>query len=751
MSARANDATRGDMPKKRPTKSAQLDRALDRTLQVTATEEADPYVLQGSPSTTVEKIAIKYGDAFMVSDARGDLPISEQETGLFWHGTRFLRPCDFFLEGRPLTALSHSISDEEGTCQIDLSNPYIERHQDSPLYQGTIHLRRALEIQGPQATQTFTLTSFDQRPITLRLGLKMGADFKDIFEVRGLTPSSGGELRQPHLATDQAVFSYRGRDDIVRETRLIFDPPADRAINDGVFWQVTLEGGRSERVRVAIEVSESLESADQAEVAGTRTTNTSEAPPREFVLPRIETDNVFFNRLLQRGSHDLMMMCTLTPQGLYPYGGIPWYVCPFGRDALLTSLEFLPWFPEVARGTLAFLATHQGATVNPFTEEEPGRILHEYRQGEMANCREIPFIPYYGSVDATPLFLVTLEAYVRWTNDLDFLRQLWPNAEAAARWTCEYGDSDGDSFLEYRRISEKGLVNQGWKDSWDAISYQNGTLAEPPIALCEVQGYAYAAYQAMGYLTRRLGRPAEETRRWLHLAETLRANFMHAFWWEDEQAFYLALDGAKQPCKVVGSNAGQCLWTGIVPDDYAGGVVDRMLRPDMYTEWGIRTLSSHAARYNPMSYHNGSVWPHDTAFIGAGFARYGYKAEAGKLLGNLYGLSLHYPGARLPELFCGFERRRDFGPTRYPVACAPQSWAAGAPFLLLAAALGFEPEAERGRLLLRHPELPDWLDQVDMHGMRLAGERAHLKFARTGGSTALIMTDDVNLDARVAQ
>jgi glycogen debranching enzyme len=728
-----------------PSNIDHVERTLDHALQAgPAVEEVDPYVLQGA-ATTVEKIALKFGDTFMVTDARGNLPISEQETGLFWHGTRFMRPCDFFIEGHPLTHLSHSTSDEEGTCQIDLTNPFITRRGEPPFFQGTLHIRRSLEIQGQQATQVLELASYDREPLTVRLGLKMGADFKDIFEVRGLRSAERGELHPARISTGEAVFSYRGRDDIERETRLTFDPPADRAINDGVFWQITLEEGRPLTLTVTIELSE-LRGADTEHI---RITTAAEAPPRDIAMPYVKTDNVFFNSMTKRGMHDLMMMCTNTPQGLYPYGGIPWYVCPFGRDALMTSIEFMPWFPEVGRGTLAFLAAHQGSKVDPFTEEEPGRILHEYRTGEMANCRDIPFIPYYGSVDATPLFLITLEHYIRWTNDLAFLRTLWPHAEAAAAWMREYADSDGDTFLEYHRISEKGLVNQGWKDSWDAISYQNGTLAEPPIALCEVQAYAFAAYMAMSYLARRLGSP-EDGLRWQHLAETLQANFLRQFWWEEEQAFYLALDGAKQPCKVVSSNAGQCLWTGIVPEGMASGLVDRMMRPDMYTEWGIRTLSANSARYNPMSYHNGSVWPHDTAFIGAGFARYGFKAEAGKLLGNLYGLSLHYEGARLPELFCGFERRRDYGPTRYPVACAPQSWAAGGPFLLLSAILGFEPDAERGRLVVRHPELPDWLEFVDMRGVRLGEQWAHLLFERTPSGTALIMKADVNLDARVA-
>ena len=292
-------------------------------------------------------------------------------------------------------------------------------------------------------------------------------------------------------------------------------------------------------------------------------------------------------------------------------------------------MEFVPWFPEIARGTLAFLAAHQGTKFDEFTEEEPGRILHEYRRGEMANCREIPFIPYYGTIDATPLFLIALESYIRWTNDMELLRQLWPNALAAAAWMQQHGDRDQDGFLEYARVSEKGLTNQGWKDSWDSVSHGDGRLAEAPIALCEVQGYTYAAYQAMAYLARRMVK-VKEADRWRHAADLLQDNFVRQFWWEREDVFYMALDGQKEPCDVVTSNAGQCLWTGIVPDEQAQRMIDRLQRDDMYTEWGIRTLSGSAPRYNPMSYHNGSVWPHDTALIGAGFARYGRKDGRGQ-------------------------------------------------------------------------------------------------------------------------
>ncbi|HEU5348457.1 MAG TPA: glycogen debranching N-terminal domain-containing protein [Ktedonobacterales bacterium] len=706
----------------------------------------DPYVLRGGASTTVEKIALKHGDTFMLTDARGDMPVSEQETGLYWHGTRFLRICDLFVEGLPMVALSHSISDEEGACQIDLTNPFLPLPQDQGIYQGVVHLRRRIELRSQQLTQTFLLTSFEPSTVDVRVGLKTGADFRDIFEVRGMERTARGEMLPPRIEHDEVVFCYRGLDGIERKTHIVPSLPADRVVNGGIFWQLRLE--RGETVQLQVEVTVSERRIDDARIQTASPESSRNMPALHMDLPGVQSDNVFFNRVLARGMHDLIMMCTPTAEGLYPYGGIPWYACPFGRDALITSLEFLPWFPEVARGTLAFLIAHQGQKEDPFTEEEPGRILHEYRTGEMANCREIPFIPYYGSIDATPLFLMLFEAYIRWTNDMVFLKAYWANAQAAAQWMQKYGDRDGDTFLEYEKTSETGLVNQGWKDSWDSISYRDGCLGEPPIALCEVQGYAYAAYRAMSYLSGRLGKH-DEREYWRKTAETLQMNFLRSFWWEEEYTFYIALDGEKRPCDVVASNAGHCLWSGIVPEEWGQPVVERLLADDMYTEWGIRTLSAREQRYNPMSYHNGSVWPHDTALVGAGLARLGRKREAGELLGHLYGVSLYYDGARLPELFCGFTRRRGFGPTRYPVACSPQSWAAGAPFMLLSSVLGFEPEAERHRLMLHKPMLPDWLNHLELRGLRLGDRYAHLHFARMGNDTVVTLTGDMGIDIHV--
>ena len=764
------------------------------------TTATDLYVLQGEASASVEKIALKFGEAFMVLDTRGDLPQSEQETGLYWRGARFLRALDLFLDGKPLTGLSHSVSDEEGTCQIDLTNPYLPRqaephehgaqpnsaqHGDSSdgssgassapqgglagaadgIAHGVAHVRRKLKLRGHTLTQEITITNYDENPIAFTLAIRTESDFRDIFEIRGMRCGIHGKQSPPEMSADAVTLNYLGADKVERVTRTEFDPPAAEVhlagashdqhghgprVEDAVaaLWRVRLAAGAHTILRLTTRLWEGDPSTpDKDRWRGSQASQ--EQPLRARPLPALVSDNTFFNRTLLRGMHDLEMMCVRTSGGQFPYGGIPWYVCPFGRDSLITSMEFLPWFPEVARGTLTFLAARQGTKVDSFTEEQPGRIMHELRVGELAKLHAIPFIPYYGTVDATPLFIITLEHYIRWTNDTDLLRQLWPHALAAARWMTDYGDSDGDGFLDYKRSESTGLVNQGWKDSWDAISHADGSLAKGHVALCEVQGYAYAAFQAMAWLAEKSGH-GDKSQGWLDHATELRKRFSERFWWPEEQCFYLALDGTSQPCRVVASNSGQCLWSGIATQEQADKVVERLLRPDMYTEWGIRTLSSQAVRYNPMSYHNGSVWPHDTALIGAGFARYGFRDEAARLLGNLYGVSLHFEGARLPELFCGFARVPGFGPTRYPVACSPQSWAAGAPFLLIHALLGFEPDAAKGRLTLRRPSLPDWLPRLEMRGLRVGELNGQLRFDRAGNETAVTLSHNSEIDVHMA-
>ena len=436
---------------------------------------------------------------------------------------------------------------------------------------------------------------------------------------------------------------------------------------------------------------------------------------------------------LRRSRGDLHMLETSTPEGSIPYAGIPWYVAAFGRDSLITALQMLPFEPQMARGTLRFLARHQGTHDDPFTDQEPGRILHELRRGEMAACREIPFIPYYGSVDATPLFVILFAEYLRWTGDHLLAEELRPNLDLALRWIL--GPGEDEAYLTYTRRSPVGLANQGWKDSHDAIMHASGELALPPIALVEAQGYKYAALLGGAEITEALG--GGDGARLRDTARRLRERFEADFWQEPEGFYALALDGAGKPCRVISSNPAHCLWTGIVDERRAEPVAAHLLSNEMFSGWGLRTLSSRERLYNPMSYHNGSVWPHDTAIAAAGLRRYGRTEAFLSMAGALFEAALEWEGARMPELFCGFSRSRGLGPTRYPVACSPQAWAAGVPFHLLGAMLGLFPDARENRLSLIHPVLPPWLDRVEIRDLRLGASSLDFVVSR-GSQTAAV-------------
>jgi glycogen debranching enzyme len=708
----------------------------------------DPYHIQPSSGVAgIPKLVLKHQESFFVADRAGDFPAHfEGELGFYHEGTRHLRWLELRLAGdRPLI-LSAEASPSNDRILVGLTNPHIEMNGDT-IPSNTIYVDRLISLSAPHLVEALTVSSYHHRPCEVTLEVIFAADFRDVFEVRGMQRPRRGELLPEQREDGRVRLAYRGLDDVVRFTDVRFDPPPMLVASNRAVYKLTLTPNTAQRLDITVSAS-SRDEPPSAQIAA-RNLRAS-AYGLSVGNARVKTDNEVFSALFEQSLADVQMLLTETPEGHVPYAGVPWFVAPFGRDSILTALQLLPYHASVAAGTLRFLAARQGRGRDDFKDEEPGKILHEYRLGEMANCREIPFIPYYGTIDATPLFVVLLAEYVRWTGDLHLARELWPAAQAALAWMRENGDRDGDGYLEYLTHSALGLVNQGWKDSEDSVSHANGALAEPPIALAEVQGYAYAALVSAAELATVLGDEPMASRLRTDAAQ-LFERFNRDFWLPHEGFYALALDGGKRPCEVIASNTGHCLWTGIVPEQRAAIVAKRLLADDMFSGWGIRTLSARERRYNPMSYHNGSVWPHDNAIAVAGFRRYRFGALAVTVASGLFDASRHFERGRLPELFCGFTRRMGHGPISYPVACSPQAWAAGSVMQLLTAMLGLEADAIAGRLTFVSPQLPPWLRDVEIYDLRIGTSSLDVAIGRgrDGAAVELIgRRGDVELIVR---
>jgi len=695
------------------------------------------YILASTFTADLPKLVLQHDDAFFVADRRGDFPaVPHSEFGFYVRDTRFLDRLDLRVhEQRPLL-LNAAVSEDNLQLAIDLTNADLH-DGDTILVAGRmLHLARRLTLYGGELCQTLRIENFAAEAVRVRVDWGFGADFADVFEVRGLRRERRGTLLPPVTEASTVRLAYKGLDGAVRATLLTFEPaPKELTATEAVYQLVIPAGGRVE-LSIGVTTTTSEDAPDPGEPLSLPEIvrrRQEEQRRRSGDAARIATAHEGLSGWLRRSRGDLHMLVTETSAGLMPYAGIPWYVAPFGRDSLITAFQLLPFEPQIARGTLRFLAQYQGTRDDPFTDQEPGCILHELRRGEMAACREIPFIPYYGSVDATPLFVMLLAEYLRWTGDRTLVGELWPNLERALGWML--GSRSKEDYLTYARRSAVGLGNQGWKDSHDAIMHASGALAEPPIALAEVQGYKFAALLGAAEVAEVLG--WTEASKLRDIAQRLRSRFDVDFWLDAERFFALALDGEAGPCRVISSNPAHCLWTGIALEKRAAAVSDRLLEEDMFSGWGLRTLSARERRYNPMSYHNGSVWPHDTAIAAAGLRRYGRTEAFLALTTALFEAALEWEGARMPELFCGFARAPGLGPTRYPVACSPQAWAAGVPFHLLSAMLGFAPDAQGNRLTLVEPVLPPWLDWVQIRDLRLGTSSLDLMISR-GNQTAAV-------------
>ena len=623
---------------------------------------------------------------------------------------------------------------------VDLANPELRSRDGIVLRGELIHVNRFKYIWQNACYERLLVQNFDTRRHLVTLGLRFGADFVDLFEVKGKKRPRRGRFSAERLSDTAVVLRYVGLDGLERITRLEFDPPPGRLDTATALFELPLEPG--ERARAILRIT--CGPGDQKLGIGRQFYTALRTARRALRsssgrAASLDSSNSLFNEFARRAVADLYMLLTETTFGPYPFAGIPWFSTPFGRDGIITALFTLWIDPVIARGVLRFLAATQSTDLDPERDAEPGKILHEMRDGEMARLREVPFARYYGSVDATPLFVFLVGEYYKRTGDLETVRELWPNVQAALGWIDTYGDPDGDGFVEYQRQNADGLINQGWKDSQDAIFHEDGQLADGPIALCEVQAYVYGAKRNAAALASALNHPAIAATLSLE-ADALREQFEAAFWCDDLSTYALALDGAKRPCRVISSNAGHALLTGIADPERANEVAETLLGISCFSGWGVRTVARSAARYNPISYHNGSVWPHDNALVALGLARYGLKSGVLRIFRGLFEAAGSMDLRRLPELICGFSWRQLTAPTLYPVACAPQAWASATPFALVQASLGLSFDQNGGEIRFDRPVLPDFLDQLHLRGLKAKHGVADVLLRRYGNEVSVNIT-----------
>lgn len=722
---------------------------LGRTFRLDEALTAAPRPTLDAPCSHVRQV-IKHGRVFVVSHTDGQIhPGCTCGQGVYMADTRFLSGSTWRLGNHDLVLLA-SEAEHNFFSRADYVNPALVDEMGREVRRETIHLRQTRLVDGG-VHERLEITNYNPFPVKLRLVLEVRADYQDMFEVRGFgSRRAAGRFLETEVEPAGFVFGYQGTDGVLRETEVRFVTSPEfvalrrfletRETGAEVAFRVELGPGRSGRIDLGL-----LPREDAAEPAPFRSLDWEldhlERRQQQAIASwtSVHSTNPAFDQFLNRGILDLIALTTELETGPYLVAGTPWYACPFGRDGLITAYQALMLDPSLAEGTLRYLAKHQGTEEDPSCDEEPGKILHESRAGELSRTGDMPFGPSYCTVDATPLFLVLLSEHARWTGNLELARELWPRAIAALDWLERFGDADGDGFYEYRLKGDRGLSNQGWKDSWDSIIHPDGTIARAPIALAEVQGYAYDAKVRMAELAERLGDRAL-SERLRGEGDRLKLAFNEQFWNEELGTFVVALDGSKHQVVSPTSNAGHCLWSGIADEDKAARVAAHVLSTEMFSGWGIRTMGADSPNYHPISYHNGTVWPHDNSLVVRGLARYGHMAGAAEVLRGLFEASEHFAYRRLPELFCGFSRDgRLSKPIPYPVACSPQAWAAGTPILLLQSVLGLEVDAFASTLRIVRPRLPEWAGRVEIGNLRVGRGSVDLVFEGDGESTTCLV------------
>lgn len=711
----------------------------------------EPRFLYAEPHiSNVESLALIKGTTFFVSDRSGNLmPPGAPHIGLFREDTRYLSQIELLVNGHPPVVLSATTEGAYANrVELTVKGSAHGAGLDIPVNTVFVHREQILESEGLH--DILQLQNFHSEKARLVIEITYDADFMDIFQVRGIIRGKSGRYFEPLITDAQMTFVYEGLDDRVRATALSFDPTPVRISGRTVRWEFDLEPRGIVRITSTI-VTQALPKHLLPSSFNTSPANPPWMSEREKVeeheerlhlgltsweqtCTRFKSSNEIFNTMLYTSLQDFYSLQIPEGREKTIAAGVPWFAALFGRDSLISSFQTLALNPTLARGTLRSLAACQGRVECADNDEQPGKILHELRCGEMTATGEVAFGRNYGSVDATPLFIILLSEYFQWTGDRELLEEMRPSLTAALNWLIEYGDMDGDGLIEYRRKTEKGLLNQGWKDSGDAMAHADGTLAQAPIALVEEQGYAADAFRRAASLMRLLA-DSEQADRLTKCSSELMQKLEQSFWLEEDQYYAMALDRDKRPLAVMSSNPGHLLFTHTIQDRRARHVVTKLTGHGLFSGWGIRTLSEKERTYNPMSYHRGSVWPHDNSLIAFGMARYGYKQETSAIFSALFETSLHFREYRLPELFCGNQRHHRDEPVQYPVSCSPQAWASGTPIMILTALLGLEPDASNGDLRIVNPRLPEFLTFLEVRDLRVGNSRIDLDFLRQDDRT----------------